>query len=288
VREARTAIARLGGALALLLAACGLAHATSSVRLELEGPMTQGGLVYGRAAPDARVRFDGDPVRLSPRGVFLIGFGRDAPRHEKLVVELPDGERVTRTLDIKRRQYRIQRINGLKPSQVTPPKSAWPKIRHDIAIVKKARTRDDPRTDFLDDFRWPVTGPITGVYGSQRVYNGKPRSPHYGIDIAVPAGSIVHAPAGGIVTLAQPDMYFSGGTVIVDHGHGLSSCLLHMRKLFVKVGDHVAEGDPIGEVGTRGRSTGPHVHWGVNLFSRRIDPRFLVGPMPSANQASAQ
>jgi len=279
---------RLPALLALLATACGAAHAASSVPLELEGRMTQGALVFGRTDPAARVLFDGDPVRVSPRGVFLIGFGRDAPKQERLVVEMPDGSRVERTLDIKRRHYDIQRIEGVERSQVTPPKSAWPKIRHDVAVVKRARSRDDSRTDFLEDFHWPVTGPITGVYGSQRVYNGKPRRPHYGVDIAAPAGSTVRAPASGVVTVAEPDMYFSGGTVILDHGHGLSSCFLHMRKLFVKVGDHLEQGDPIGEVGSRGRATGPHLDWRMNLFSRRLDPRFLVGPMPTGSQAAAQ
>lgn len=264
-------------ALLVVLAAPGGA---SGPPLELQGELTQGALVVGRTDPDARVHFAGAPVRVSSEGVFLIGFGRDAPRTRELVVELSDGERIERTLEIARRDYDIQRIEGVPPEMVTPPPEALERIRRDIRLVNEARRRDDARTDFLADFVWPVEGRITGLYGSQRVYNGEPRRPHYGIDIAAPAGTVVRAPAPGIVTVAEPDMYFSGGTVIIDHGHGLSSALLHMRRLYVEVGEHVERGDALGEVGAGGRATGPHLDWRINLFARRLDPRFVVGPMP--------
>lgn len=278
---------RLGAAL-LLLAWIAPALAGSNVPLELNGPIEQGSLVIGHTAPDARVRFEGEVVRVSPGGVFLIGFGRDADKRARLSIELPDGARLERTLEVARRDYDIQRIEGVQQDKVTPPEDVWPRIRKETRQIVQARDRDEPRTDFLSDFRWPVEGRISGVYGSQRYYNGEPRRPHYGIDIAAPAGTVVRAPAAGVVTLAHPDMYFSGGTIILDHGHGLSSAFLHMRELHVEVGDEVAQGDPLGEVGSLGRSTGAHLDWRINLFKRRLDPRHLVGEMPDPESTSAQ
>ena len=276
------------GAALLLLACTAPALAGANIPLELNGPLEQGSLVIGRTNPEARVRFQGEPVRVSPNGVFLIGFGRDADKTANLTVEMPGGARLERQLEVARRDYEIQRIEGVEKSKVTPPESVYPRIRKEIRLVAKARQTDDPRTDFLTDFRWPVEGTITGVYGSQRFYNGEPRRPHYGIDIAAPAGTVVRAPAAGVITVAHPDMYFSGGTILLDHGHGLSSAFLHMRDLYVDVGDEVDQGDPIGEVGSLGRSTGAHLDWRINLFGRRLDPTYLVGDMPDSTQTAAQ
>lgn len=253
---------------------------TAAPRLELEGRFAQGSIVFGRTDPGASVYFADREVRVSPEGVFVIGFGRDADASERLVVEGPDGERIERNLGIERRDYDIQRIDGVPPETVSPPEEAMERIREEVELVREARGRDDPRTDFLDDFIWPVTGRITGVYGSQRVYNGEPRRPHYGIDIAASAGTPVQAPAGGIVTVAHEDMYFSGGTLLLDHGHGLSSAFLHLQSLAVAVGDRVERGDTIGTVGAGGRATGAHLDWRINWFQRRLDPRELVGAMP--------
>ncbi len=277
---------RLAAALWLALTAAPLY--ASELPLELEGAFEQGSLVIGHTDPEARVRFQGDPVRVSPEGVFLIGFGRDAEETATLEIEAPDGTRRERTLSIAPRDYDIQRIEGVERDKVTPPESVWDRIRDEARQVGEARRTDDPRTDFLAEFKWPIEGPITGEYGSQRFYNGEPRRPHYGIDIAAPAGTVVRAPAAGVVTLAHPDMYFSGGTLLLDHGHGLSSAFLHMSKLDVEVGDEVAQGDPLGEVGSTGRSTGAHLDWRINLFSRRLDPAYLVGDMPEPARASAE
>ena len=247
----------------------------------LSGEPIQGGLMIGRTEPGSRVLQDGQEVRVSRYGVFLLGFARDAPARSSLRVELPGGKVVERALDVSRRDYRIQRIDGLPKSKVTPRKAEdLARIRRDIVAAKKARARDDDRQDFLYGFSWPVIGPISGVYGSQRILNGEPRRPHYGVDIAVPTGTPVMAPAPGIVTLAVPDMFFSGGTLIIDHGHRLSSSFLHLSKLHVKVGDRVETGDRIAEVGATGRVTGPHLDWRMNLRDRRIDPQLLVPPMP--------
>jgi len=156
----------------------------------------------------------------------------------------------------------------------------YQRIRRDSAAVKQARERDDPRADFLSGWIWPVEGPISGVYGSQRVLNGKPRRPHFGVDIAMPVGTLVKAPADGLVTLAHPDMFYSGATLIIDHGHKLSSTFLHLSRILVEVGDRVRQGEVIAEVGKSGRVTGAHLDWRMNLRQARIDPQLLAGPMP--------
>lgn len=265
----------------LLFGLAASAHADHGVPLELDGELVQGAVVIGHTEPGARVRFDGEPVRVGPRGHFVIGFDRDAPEQLGLAVTLPGGERIERTLAVARRDYAIQRIDGLDPKQVDPPEDAIPRILRDVRLVREARKRDDPRQDFLQDFRWPVQGRITGVYGSQRILNGEPRRPHYGWDIAAPTGTPVRAPAAGVVTVAEPDMYYSGGTLLLDHGHGLSSAFLHLSRLDVEVGQRVERGDKLGEVGASGRSTGAHLDWRMNWFEHRVDPRSLAGPMPA-------
>jgi len=282
---------RLGGALPALLAAgftalsiavfvAGLAApAAAADDLVLAGRPVQGGLMQGRTVPGARVRVDGRHVRVSTEGLFLVGFGRDAPPRTEVHVRLPDGTEIQRTLEVARRAYDIQRIDGLAPRKVTPSEEDLARIRAEAALVREARRRDDPRTDFLTGFEWPVVGRITGVYGSQRILNGEPRRPHFGIDIAAPAGTPVRAPADGVVTLVREDMFFSGGTLILDHGHGLSSAFLHLREVLVPEGTRVRRGDVIAEVGASGRATGAHLDWRMNLFDRRLDPAPLAGAM---------
>ena len=253
--------------------------AESGVRLD--GPRTQGGLLRGRVPAGSTVEYEGDAVRVSADGWFLVGFGRDARAEAELVVVFPDGRSERQVLSVEPREYDIQRIDGLPPRKVTPrSEEDLARIRADVDMVKQARTIDGPRTDFLGGFQWPIKGRISGVYGSQRILNGEPRRPHFGIDIAAPTGTKVGAPADGVVTMVHPDMFFSGGTMIVDHGHGLSSAFLHLSRILVKEGDRVARGQAIAEVGSTGRSTGPHLDWRINLFDRRLDPSLLVGPMP--------
>ena len=269
----------LCGLALLALPPFGSAAAETGVRLD--GPRIQGGLLRGRVPPGSTVEFEGEPVRVSADGWFLAGFGRDAPPEAELVVVFPDGRRERQVLPVKRREYRIQRIDGLPPGKVTPrSEEDLARIRAEVRMIKQARSIDDARTDFLGGFRWPVKGRISGVYGSQRILNGEPRRPHFGIDVAAPAGTGVVAPADGVVTLVHPDMFFSGGTMIIDHGHGLSSAFLHLSRTLVEKGERVAQGQPVAEVGSTGRSTGPHLDWRINLFGRRLDPALLVGPMP--------
>ena len=266
--------------LSVVIAAALLSLPVMASTLTLEGEVTQGALVIGHTAPGTRVTFDGRPVRVSDRGIFLLGFGRDAQPLARLDVVFPDGTRELRELEVAPRKYDVQRIDGLPPKKVSPSEKDLVRIRKEIALVKKARALDDAREDFLGGFVWPVEGRISGVYGSQRILNGQPRRPHYGVDIAAPVGTLVRSPAGGVVTLTHDDMFFSGGTLIVDHGHGLSSTFIHLNKILVREGDRVRRGDPIAEVGATGRVTGPHLDWRMNLFGARLDPQLLVPPMP--------
>ncbi|MGD2119017.1 MAG: M23 family metallopeptidase [Chromatiales bacterium] len=246
----------------------------------MDGEIIQGSLLVGKTDPGSHIKHDGKPVRVADNGVFVIGFGRDAKPESRLTVILPNGETIQRDLTVKQRKYVIQRINGLPPSKVTPKKpEVLERIRRETALVKQARLRDDKRQDFLPGFDWPLTGPITGVYGSQRILNGKPRRPHFGVDVAAPVGTPVRAPADGIVTLSNPDLYFSGGTMIIDHGHGVSSSFLHLSKVIAKPGQQVKRGEIVAEVGKTGRSSGPHLDWRINLFEKRLDPQVFAKPM---------
>lgn len=258
-----------------------IAVAVQAGTLTLDRDPLQGALIIGRTDPGATVKLDGNPVRVSKDGVFLLGFGRDAPTQAQLDAVFSDGSRIRRDLQVAQRTYNVQRIDGLPPSKVSPSEKDMVRIRKDIAQVRKARARDDAREDFLGGFAWPVKGRISGVYGSQRILNGEPRRPHFGVDIAAPVGTIVRAPADGVVTLTHKDMFFSGGTLIVDHGHGLSSTFMHLNAILVKEGRHIHQGDVIAEVGATGRVSGPHLDWRMNLRGRRLDPQLLMGPMAS-------
>ncbi|MDZ7839682.1 MAG: M23 family metallopeptidase [Gammaproteobacteria bacterium] len=257
----------------------GLLWAATAVagNLELSGAIEQGGMMIGRVPAGSEVRLDGETLRVSPDGVFVAGFDRDADPEANLAVVLPDGGVEHRTLSVTQRDYQIQRIDGLPPSQVTPDEEALKRIRREQALIDRARAIDAPRTDFLAGFVRPVDGArISGVFGSQRILNGEPRRPHYGVDYAAPAGTPVKAPAPGTVTLVHGDMFFSGGTIILDHGHGISSVFIHLSRIDVREGDRIARGDVIGAVGATGRATGPHLHWGMNWFGTRLDPQLLL------------
>ncbi len=261
-----------------LLLSLALAAPASAQDVKFTGAFVQGGLVEGRAAPGSKVSLDGRPMRVSPQGVFLLGFGRDAAKAELEIVH-PGGWRETRALEIKKRKFDIQKIDGLPEAFVTPPPEVEARIKEEGERVGRARLLDDARTDFLKGFDWPVGGRVSGVYGSQRILNGKPRAPHWGVDVAAPLDTPVLSPAPGVVTLAA-DLYFSGWTVIVDHGHGLSSVFMHMTRATAREGQRLARGEEIGRLGGTGRATAPHLHWGMNLFTTRLDPQLLVPPMP--------
>ncbi len=246
----------------------------------LRGAIVQGGLVFGKTKPSNEVYLEGESVAMDADGNFLLGFGRDSEGERNLRIVLPNGESLQKTLSIESREFDIQRIDGLPSKQVTPDPEVLDRIRAEAARVAEARQRRDQRQDFLSDFIWPAKGPISGVYGSQRILNGQPRNPHYGVDVAGPEGDPVTAPAPGIITLAEPDLYFSGGTVILDHGMGLSSTFLHLSSIDVEIGDRLKAGDKIGEIGQTGRATGPHLDWRMNLGAIRIDPQLIVSGSP--------
>jgi len=247
--------------------------------LDLGGKFVQGGIVTGRAEPEASVTLDGKPVPVRPDGRFFVGFGRDQAATAELVVSHPDGHVDTVPLIIEQREYDIQKIDGLPDQMVTPDEATLARIAEERSLVEVARAVDSSEPYFDAGFAWPAIGPVSGVYGSQRILNGEPRQPHFGIDIAVPEGTPVGAAAPGTVTLAQ-DLYFTGNTVIIDHGYGISTTYSHLRKMLVAVGDKVNQGEQVGEVGATGRATGPHLDWRLNLFEIRLDPALVVGPMP--------
>ena len=248
--------------------------------LELNGESVQGGLIFGLTQPGNQIFLDDTEVMVSGDGKFLIGFGRDETGDRLLRVKGGPGFDELVTLTVAAREYNIENVDGLPPRTVTPDPAAAKRIAEEVAMVSAARSRRDSRTDYTRGFACPAQGRISGVYGSQRILNGEPRRPHFGLDIAAPAGSPVYAPAAGIVTLNHPDMYFSGGTLILDHGQGLSSTFLHLSKILVEAGTTVQQGDLIAEIGSTGRASGPHLDWRMNWLNRRVDPQLLMKGTP--------
>ena len=251
--------------------------------VELKGEWRQGAMILGRAAPGSTVSFNGRLLRVSPDGRFMIGLDRDEPPKALLVVARTGVATLRREIDVAARTYDIQRLDGLPDAQVNPPPEAQQRIALDYQQVRAARALDSERTDFAGPFIWPIVGRISGVFGSQRILNGQPKQPHYGVDVAVPVGTPVRAPAAGVVSLAVPDMYYTGGTLMIDHGHGLASTLMHLDKLLVKAGDEVKQGQVVAHSGVTGRATGPHLDWRVSWFDARIDAQLLAGPMPETS-----
>ena len=248
--------------------------------LKLAGSFTQGGMVTGQVAPGSKIKFLKRDVRISPDGVFVIGFGRDFANKTQLELTTPGGQKSTHSLTIKKRQYKIQRIDGLPRKMVSPGEKALKRIRRENVWIGKVRAMNTKTPWFAKGFAWPAIGPVSGVYGSQRVLNGEPRRPHFGVDVAMPTGTPVMAPAAGVIALAKKDLYFTGGTIMIDHGHGITSVLMHLSRVDAKVGDVVKPGDLVGAIGATGRATGPHLDWRVNWFNQRLDPQLLVPPMP--------
>ncbi len=244
--------------------------------LTLNGHFTQGGLVIGHTTAKTIVIFNGKKIRVSPKGTFVIGFNRDAKPIAHLKLIHKNDQVIHKTLSIAKRKYKIEKITGLPSSKVSPPRKVLARIKFEAKQVSKARKIDTPEIHFLQSWVWPAIGRVSGVYGSQRVLNGLPKRPHYGIDIAAPMGTKVVSPNSGIVRMVHNDMYLSGGTVIIDHGHGVSSALLHLKSIAVKEGQRITRGDVIGTIGASGRATGPHLDWRINLFKRRLDPELLL------------
>lgn len=281
----RRALFARGAMLAALLAAAS-AYSDDAKHTKcpsFEGSLQQGGLIWFQVPPGSTAKLDDTALDVLPDGTTLVGFGRDAEKTAQLWVDGP--QPCSQTLNIAKREYRIQRVEGVPQKTVTPPKAQLERIRREAAKVRAARAPklDDPALlqSVLGAFEWPAIGPISGVYGSQRYYNGTPGRPHYGVDVAQPTGTPVVAPAAGVVTLAEADLFYSGGTVILDHGYSLSSTFLHMSAVDVEVGQVLKSGDRIGAIGATGRATGPHLDWRMNWRKHRIDPQLLVPPQPA-------
>lgn len=250
-----------------------------SLLRDLEGEPRPGALLIGRTLPGVEVLLEDRSLQVDDEGYFVFGFGRDE-KGEALLRFRKEGREEQVRLALAEREWDIQHVDGAPPETVTPPEERLERIRAEARKVGEARSTESARRDFRQGFEWPVTGRITGVYGSQRVFDGQPRRPHYGVDIAAPEGTPVQAPAGGRVTLVHDDMFFSGGTLIVDHGFGVSSTYLHLSEIHVREGQEVERGEEIARVGATGRATGPHLCWRINWYQERLDPQTLVGEMP--------
>ena len=259
-----------------LLGTTALFCALNSSAFELQGEWIERGIIIGTAEPGSLLSFKGEPVMTSAEGLFVIGLHRDEDEPVKLEVTEPNGETERQVFEVIQREYNIQRVEGIAQNIMEPSAEDQDRIWTDYLMTTEARKVRSNLETFLSDFDWPVMGPISGVYGSQRVYNGVPGTPHYGIDVAVPTGTQIVAPAAGSIIMVHDNMFYSGGTIMLDHGHGVSSSFLHLSKTLVEVGDWVEQGDPIGEVGATGRVTGPHLDWRMNWGDSRVDPELLL------------
>lgn len=267
-------------AAALIFAMLFAMSAHAEVPLELSGSAVEGGLIIGKTSPGALVTLSGKTIEVAPDGHFLLGFGRESAGTETLTISM-NGVRASRSIDIKDRTFKIERIDGLPNRRVSPmdPKDLA-RIKTEKAAMNEAKASRESRLGFLSGFRWPATGRISGVFGSQRVLNGKPRRPHFGTDVAAPEGTPIGAMAAGRVAFVHPGMFFNGKTVLIDHGLGLQSVYIHMSDARVKAGDWVEPGDIIGAIGKTGRATGPHLHFGMTLNGLPLDPETMLGKMP--------
>ena len=237
----------------------------------------QGAMVLGTTAPEAVVEYAGRRLKLTPYGSFVFGIARDASGEAVVRIQQPGASDWSELhVRITPRDWPIEVVNGVPPATVNPPKAIAERIEREQAQVAEARTRDGDETGFAQVFIRPVDGRISGRFGRARSYNGQPGAPHSGMDIAAATGTPVKAPASGTVIFANPDLYLTGGTLVIDHGHGISSTFLHLSRIDVKVGDIVRQGDVVAAVGASGRATGPHLHWGMNWFDVRIDPQLVL------------
>ncbi len=244
--------------------------------LELEGNYIQGGLVFGKLEKKGKVFFDDKSIPVDKNGNFLFGFKRKHKLQSIIKVFYESGDTTQRIIDVNKRKYKIQKIDNLDKKKVTPPKTYYDRIKMESALIRSSKEIFYSYPYYKVGFIMPVEGIITGVYGSQRILNGVAKRPHYGIDIANKEGTEISSPSDGVIVLAEKDLFFSGGTIIISHGMGLTSSLLHLSEIFVKVGDKVKIGEKIGRVGSTGRSTGPHLDWRMEVRGTRVDPQLLI------------
>jgi len=243
--------------------------------IEFIGNFSQGNFILGKTKPNTKIIVNKTEVRVSKDGYFVFGIDGDR-KYDLVITKISNGKKEKIVKKILKRKYKIQRIDGLPENKVTPPESVYKRIKAENNRIGEARAINSELNFFKDKFIMPVDGIITGVYGSQRILNGKPKWPHYGIDIAAKQGTQIKSSATGIVTMAEDDLYYTGGTIIMDHGHGISTIYSHLENVLVSVGDKINQGDIIGTVGSTGRSTGPHLDFRVNWFQTRLDPMSLL------------
>ena len=243
--------------------------------IEFKGKFLQGHYIIGITDPFAEIIIDKKKVKVSKDGFFVFGIDRDR-KFDVTITKILNGNKEKITKKVLKRKYNIQRIDGLEESKVTPPESVYKRIKEENNKIGEARAINSDLNYFKNKFIMPVDGIISGVYGSQRILNGKPRWPHYGIDIAANKGTQIKSSGSGVVTMAEDDLYYTGGTIIMDHGHGISTIYSHLENVIVSVGDKINQGDIIGTVGSTGRSTGPHLDFRVNWFQTRLDPMSVL------------
>ena len=248
---------------------------THLVAIEFTGKFLQGHFIIGQTDPMAKIIIDKKQVKVSEDGFFVFGLDRDR-KFDLTITKIINGKKDKIIKKVLKRKYNIQRIDGLEESKVTPPESVYKRIKEENNKIGKARAINSDLPFFKNQFIMPVEGIISGVYGSQRILNGKPKWPHYGIDIAAKQGTMIKSSGSGIVTMAEDDLYYTGGTIIMDHGHGISTIYSHLENVMVSVGDKINQGDIIGTVGSTGRSTGPHLDFRVNWFQTRLDPMSVI------------
>lgn len=258
----------------------GFSQNVFAAKLALKGTPIQGGVLFGQTDPGCEVEYEAMLVKVGEDGTFVIGFRPDQPAWAVLRTRCPDGSRRRQFLQIEQREYPEQHIDGLPPKMVTPDEETQARIKAEAIRVRAARETQSDMQAFRDPFIWPVRGTVTGLFGARRVLNGEPRSPHYAVDIAADTGTPVMATAAGKVIFAE-DLYLSGKTVIIDHGHGLSSSYLHLDSISVAIGEEVEQGQTVATVGATGRVTGAHLDWRFNWFQVRLDPELVAGPMPA-------
>ena len=243
--------------------------------IEFKGKFLQGHYIIGITDPSAKIIIDKKNVKVSNDGYFVFGIDRDR-KFDLIITKITNGKKEKIVKKILKRKYNIQRIDGLEESKVTPPESVYKRIREENNKIGEARAINSDLSFFKNQFIMPVEGIISGVYGSQRILNGKPRWPHYGIDIAAKKGTLIKSSGSGVVTMAEDDLYYTGGTIIMDHGHGISTIYSHLETVIVSIGDKINKGDIIGTVGSTGRSTGPHLDFRLNWFQTRLDPMSIL------------
>ncbi len=243
--------------------------------IEFNGKFIQGHFILGKTDPRSKIIIDKNEVKVSQNGYFVFGIDRDR-KFDILITKISNGKKEKITKKVFKRKYKIQKIDGLPENKVTPPESVYKRIKKENNAIGEARAINSDLNYFKNKFIMPVNGIITGVYGSQRILNGKPKWPHYGIDIAADQGTNIKSSANGIVTMAEDDLYYTGGTVIMDHGHGISTIYSHLENVLVSVGDKINQGDIIGTLGSTGRSTGPHLDFRINWFQTRLDPMTVI------------